>query len=112
MRPLVERLTIGSCVGKSGSRFAKDSAGTEESATKIVPPRSSYIEIGCYPHVLDCQSQSQDQFNGQRQQDAHSEELKRQILQQARPGQDLFLKFLLRKQSKEPERKPFAIDSP
>src|SRR5260370_33456087 len=95
MRPLVERPTIGSRAGNSGSFFTNDSAAPEESATTIVPPRSSYVEPGSYPHILNRQSKSQNQFHRKRKQNTHSKKLKSQVLQQACSREDLSLEFLL-----------------
>jgi hypothetical protein len=87
MMPLVERLTIGSCAGASGSFFTSDSEDSGNSATKIHPPRPSDIEPGSYPNVLNGQRQAQNEFDWQRQQNTDRKKLKGQILEQARACQ-------------------------
>src|SRR5687768_4652724 len=108
IQPLVERLTIGSRAGSSCSLLINDSLigdspigdspGAGESATTILPPEFSDVEPRSYPDVLDRQRETQDQFHGQRQQHAHREKLKSQILKQTGSRQELLLKLILRKQ--------------
>src|SRR5215217_2328703 len=99
IQPLVDLLAMGSAAGRSASRLINDSRGSGDSATMIFPPRSSYVEPGSYPHILDGQSKTQNEFDRQCQQHAHGKKLKCQVLQQARAGQQLLLEFLLRKQA-------------
>src|SRR6185436_2421673 len=105
MMPLVERLTMGSCAGSSGSFLTNDSVASGDSATRdhssaIVSWGPSNVEPGSYPDVLDRQSQSQKQLYRHRQQYAHCEKLESQVLQDTRPVQKLLLKWITRKQAK------------
>src|ERR1044072_7730828 len=97
IQPLVDLLAIGSAAGRSSSLLINDSRGAGDSATMTFPPRSSYVEPGSYPHILDGENQTQKQLHWQRQQHAHGKELKRQVLQQARARQQLLFEFVLRK---------------
>src|SRR6185503_5660071 len=99
IQPLVDLLAIGSCAGRSSSLLINDSRGSGDSATMIFPPRSSYVEPGSYPHILNRENQTQKQLDRQRQQHAHCKELERHVLQQARARKQLLLEFVLRKQS-------------
>src|ERR1051326_862664 len=97
IQPLDECLVTGCCARRSASLLINDSRGSD-SATMIFPPRSSYVEPGSYPHVLNRENQSQKQFHGQRQQHAHGEKLKCQVLQQAGARQEFLFELVLRKQ--------------
>src|ERR1044072_1743847 len=98
IQPLVDLLAIGSATGRSSSLLINDSRGSD-SATMIFPPRSSYVEPGSYPHVLNRENQSQKQFHGQRQQHAHGEKLKCHVLQQAGARQEFLFELVFRKQA-------------
>src|SRR6266508_3775430 len=106
MMPLVERLTMGSCAGTSGSLFTNDSLASVESATRdhssaLIRKRQYHrrsrvgfksisvdlnIEPRCHPDVLDSQRQAQQKFHRHREQYTYSEKLKSQILQQTCSG--------------------------
>src|ERR1044072_873027 len=99
IQPLVDLLAIGSAAGRSSSLLINDSRGSGDSATMTFPPRSSYVEPGSYPHILDCKNQSQKQLHWQRQKHAHGEKLKGHVLKQAGTRQQLLLEFVFRKQA-------------
>src|SRR5262245_27429541 len=98
IQPLLERLAIGSAAGRSSSFLINDSRDSGDSATMIFPPRSSYVEPGSYPHILNRENQAQKQFHRQSQQHAHREKLKCQVLQQAGAREEFLFEFVLRKQ--------------
>src|SRR5690349_15816701 len=79
----------------------------------IYPPHNSDIEPGRNPNVLDGQCKAQNQFHRQRQQHAHGEKLKRQILQHARSRQELLFKRVLREKIAMPrlETKEWSRES-
>src|SRR4029079_19561155 len=90
IQPLVDLLAIGSAAGRSASLLINDSRDSVDSATMIFPPRSSYVEPGSYPHILNRENQTQKQFHRQCQQHTHREKLKSQVLQQAGARQEFF----------------------
>src|ERR1041384_4640366 len=97
IQPLVERLTIGSCAGRSASLLINDSRGSGASATMIFPPRCLYVEPWSYPHIFNRQSQTQNELHRQCQQHAHRKKLKSEVLKQTRSGQKLLFELVLRK---------------
>src|SRR6185295_16045577 len=98
IQPLVERLAIGSTAGRSASLLINDSRGSSASATMISPPRYLYVEPWSYPHILNRQRQTQNQFHRQCQQHAHRKKLESEVLQQTRSRQKLLFERVLGKQ--------------
>src|SRR5919205_2077189 len=109
IQPLVDLLAIGSCAGRSASLLINDSRRSVDSATMIFPPRSSYVEPGSYPHILDGQSKTQNEFDRQCQQHAYGKKLKGQVLQKARARQKLLFEFVLRKQVQWAQPDPLEV---
>src|SRR5689334_7207015 len=66
----------------------------------IFPPRSSYVEPGSYPHILNREYQTQKQLHRLSQQHAHGEKLECQVLQQAGARQEFLFELVFRKQAK------------
>src|SRR5215213_3389347 len=91
---LVERLTMGSGAGASGSRLASLSV-SGVSATGMNPPLEfpSDVEPGRDQDVLDGEGQAQDELDGEEPQHRDGEELEGQVLQDARPRQQLLLEL-------------------
>src|ERR671920_79005 len=91
---LVERLTMGSGAGASGSRLASLSV-SGVSATGKNPPLEvpSDVEPGGNPDVLDGERQAQYELHGEEPEHRDGEELEGQVLEEARPRQQLLLEL-------------------
>src|ERR1044072_9996883 len=91
---LVERLTMGSEAGASGSRLASLSV-SGVSATGINPPLEvpSDVEPGSDQDVLDGEGQAQNELDREEPEYRDSEELEGYVLKDARPRQKLLFKL-------------------
>src|SRR5215207_2829562 len=91
---LVERLTMGSGAGASLLRLASLSV-SGVSATGMNPPLEvpSDVEPGRDQDVLDGEGQPQDELDGEEPEHRDGEELEGQVLQDARPRQQLLLEL-------------------
>src|SRR5215212_7145024 len=91
---LVERLTMGSAAGASGSRLASLSV-SGVSATGINPPLEvpSDVEPGRDQDVLDGEEQAQQQLHGEEPEHRDGEELEGQVLEDGGARQQLLLEL-------------------
>src|SRR5215208_5027094 len=91
---LVERLTMGSGAGASGSRLASLSV-SGVSATGMNPPLEvlSDVEPGSDQDVLDREQQAQQELDREEPQHRDGEELEGQVLEDARARQQLLLEL-------------------
>src|SRR5215218_2761511 len=94
MTALVERLTMGSGAGASASRLASLSV-SGVSATGMNPPLEvpSDVEPGRDPDVLDGEEQAQQELHGEEPEHRDGEELEGQVLEDARPREELLLEL-------------------
>src|SRR5215207_8321002 len=102
---LVERLTMGSGAGASGSRRASLSV-SGVSATGKNPPLEvpSDVEPGSDPDVLDGESQAQYELDGEEPEHRDGEELEGQVLEDRGARQQLLLELAV---ARRPALQPF-----